>query len=81
MIRQRLIDEEEMLKNQNASYTFYPIDVRVNTEKKEVQVTGDRIAFAGGKQVSMQKETYFLKFSYNGSRLLLNSVEAMEKRQ
>ena len=79
VIRKRLIDEEEILKKQNTAYTFYPERVAVNLAKMEVQLTGDRVAFADSKMVSTQKETYALQFSYSGFRLLLISIEAMEK--
>ena len=74
IMRQKLLDEEEMLKKQNASYAFFPAEVRVDQGKMEVYLTGDRVAFAGGKQISLQKECYILSFVYSGSRLLLKGV-------
>jgi conjugal transfer pilus assembly protein TraE len=78
LMRQRLLEEEEMLKKQNAAYTFYPISVKVDMGKMEVILRGERIVFAGPKQVSSKLETYVLKFIYEGSRLFLQEVETME---
>jgi conjugal transfer pilus assembly protein TraE len=78
LMRERLIEEETMLAKQGAAYTFYPLTVDVDVSKMEVRLTGDRIAFAGSKQVSSQKETYILKFIFGGSRLLLKGVQALE---
>lgn len=78
LMRQRLIEEEKGLIQQNIAYTFYPIDIKVDVDKLEVKLSGDRIAFAGSQQVSMQKEAYLLQFIYSGSRLLLKSITALE---
>ena len=79
LMKQRLFEEEEMLKKQNSAYTFYPIDIKVDLKKMEVKLTGDRLAFAGAKTVSSKRETYALQFVYDGSRLFLKGIEAMER--
>jgi conjugal transfer pilus assembly protein TraE len=79
LMKQRLIEEEEMLKKQSSSYTFYPIEITIDLKRMEVKLTGDRIAFAGAKTVSSKRETYILSFVYDGYRLFLKGVEALEK--
>jgi conjugal transfer pilus assembly protein TraE len=81
MMKQRLFEEEEMLKKQDSAYTFYPIEIKVDLKRMEVKLTGDRIAFAGAKTVSSKRETYVLKFVYDGYRLFLKGVEAMERAE
>jgi len=81
MLKQRLIEEEEILKKQSASYVFYPIDIKVNMDQMSLLLTGDRVVFIGGKEVCQEKEGYILRFSYSGSRLLLTEVEAEKKGQ
>jgi len=78
-LKQKLLEEEALLKKQNASYTFFPTSVRVHPEKSEVLLEGDRIFFVSGKQISSEKECYLLKFIFSGSRLLLTEVNATKK--
>jgi len=78
-LKQKLLEEEEMLKKQNASYTFFPTAVHVNPTTNEVKLEGDRVFYVSGKQVSSDKESYILKFVFSGSRLLLTEVTASAK--
>lgn len=80
-LKQKLMEEEEMLHKQNASYTFFPISTHVNPEKKEVLIEGDRVLFVGGKQVSLEREGYILSFNFSGSRLLLSGITSSEHRR
>lgn len=75
-LKNKLMEEEETLRKQNSSYAFYPVDVKVDISKKEVHITGDRLFFVSGKQVSQEREEYTLSFSYIGSRLLLNGISS-----
>ena len=77
-LRQKLIEEEEFLKKQNASYVFFPSQVRVNPTQMEVHLTGDRAAYSGGVQVSLNKEHYILSFSYVSGRLLLTGISSQD---
>jgi conjugal transfer pilus assembly protein TraE len=76
-LRQKLVEEEEMLKKQNASYVFYPEKISVEPNALQVLLAGERITFAAGKQVSSKKESYVLTFGYAGSQLLLKSVSSV----
>lgn len=73
-LRQKLIREEEMLKKQNASYVFYPVEISVNSETMESLISGDRVYFVNEKQISSERESYLLKFVYTGTGLFLNSI-------
>lgn len=77
-LRQKLIEEEEFLKKQNASYVFFPSQVRVDPTQMEVHLTGDRAAYSGGVQVSLNKEHYILSFSYVSGRLLLTGISSQD---
>ena len=79
ILRQRLIEEEEILKKQSTSYVFYPIEIRVNIEQMSLHLIGDRLVFIGGKEVSKDREGYILRFSYTGSRLLLKEISLDKK--
>lgn len=80
-LKQKLIEEEEMLQKQNVSYTFFPVSIRVNQEKKEVLIEGDRVCFVNGKQISSDREGYVLSFNFSGSRLLLSGITSSENRR
>lgn len=80
ILRQRLIEEEEVLKKQSTSYVFYPIEIKVNLEQMSLLLTGDRLVFIGGKEVSKEREGYILRFNYIGSRLLLKEI-TLEKKE
>ena len=76
ILRKRLIEEEEMLAKQSASYAFFPVQVKVNPESLEVTLLGDRVFFVLGDQVSITRESYSLRFTYDGHRMLLKEVTA-----
>ena len=79
-LRRKLIEEEQILQKQSASYTFFPITIHTDAKKNEVLIEGDRVFYISGKQISCEKEGYILSFHYTGSRLLLSGVTAKEKR-
>lgn len=74
ILKQRLIEEEEILKKQSTSYVFYPFEIKVNPEEMSLLITGDRQVFIGGKEISKEREGYLLRFTYTGSRLLLTEI-------
>lgn len=78
-LKQRLIEEEEILTKQNASYVFYPVDIKVNPSEMSLTLIGDRQLFVNGKQISSAREDYTLQFSYLGSRLLLKGITSESK--
>lgn len=81
VLKQKLLEEEELLQKQSASYTFFPVSVHVNPETNQVLLEGDRIFYVSGNQVSSEREGYILSFNYSGSRLLLSGVTAKEKTE
>lgn len=78
-LKQRLIEEEEVLRKQNASYVFYPIDIKVDTAQMSLTLIGDRLLFVAGKQVSSEREEYTLYFSLLGSKMLLKGITSNRK--
>lgn len=80
ILRKKLLDEEDMLKQQNASYTFYPISVKANSNTKQVRVEGERIFYVAGKQISSEQEVYLLSFTYKGGKLYLQGITSGEEK-
>lgn len=74
LLNNKLIEEEKMLTEQDASYVFYPHYVQVDPTGLKVLITGDRVLFMGGKAMSTIKESYILSFLGKGSRLLLKEI-------
>jgi conjugal transfer pilus assembly protein TraE len=81
ILKQRLIEEEEVLKKQSTSYVFYPVEIKVNPEQMSLLLIGDRLVFIGGKEASKEREGYILRFNYTGSRLLLKEVILDKKEE
>ena len=80
VLKQKLFEEEETLKKQNSSYVFFPVNIEIDQENMKVSLTGDRVFYVSGKQVSSEREGYVLSFSYSGSALFLNGIDD-KKRQ
>lgn len=74
ILKQKLFEEEETLKKQNASYVFYLRNVFVDTETLTATLIGDRQFFIAGQQTSNERCGYTLHFTYKGARLLLNGI-------
>jgi conjugal transfer pilus assembly protein TraE len=79
-IRKKLLEEEELLKRQNASYVFFTHRVSTDMKKMEVLVEGDRLMYVSGSRVSSQQEGYILSFAYSGGRVLLTGIRSKDGR-
>lgn len=77
-INKKLSEEEKKLTKQQASYVFYPTDIRVDTQNFQVKLTGDRTFYIGGKSMSTSREIYKLSFLYAGGRMLLKEISSEE---
>ena len=79
-LRQQLTKEFELLKRENASYVFFPFSIQTNARDLTVLLEGDRILYAGGKEISNTKESYEMSFEYSGGRILLTGIEFKGKK-
>jgi conjugal transfer pilus assembly protein TraE len=73
-INSRLLLEEKKLKDEKASFVFFPVDVQVDVNTLKAVLTGDRTTYLSGQAVSTKRETYELAFSCKGARLLLTAM-------
>jgi conjugal transfer pilus assembly protein TraE len=73
-LQKKLVDEEQTLEKEHASYVFYPTGIYTEIRSKEVTLTGERTTYVSGKAVSTAKEGYTLSFAFQGSRLLLTGI-------
>jgi len=73
-INLKLVTEEKMLKEEHASYVFFPVDVQVDITALKATLIGDKTTYLSGKVVSTRREIYEMTFSCKGARLLLNGV-------
>lgn len=74
LLKQRLVQEEETLKKQNASYVFFLNHVFVDPSLLTVRLVGDRQFFVAGQPLSSEECSYKLHFTYTGGRLLLQEI-------
>lgn len=79
-LKQKLVEEEGVLKKQNASYVFYLNNIFADPKTLKVTLVGERQFFVGGKQTSQEKRAYTLHFKYEGIRLLLNGISEEKDR-
>lgn len=77
VLNKKLLEEEQMLFTQNASYVFFPVDIIVDYENLQVNLIGERTTYVSGKAVSTVKEGYRIGFNSKGARLLLNRVSSI----
>lgn len=74
ILKKRLIEEEKMLRKHRLSYLFYPTEIKINLEKLEVLLFGDRVVLASGKKISAGREGYLLRFTDSGNKLFLKDI-------
>jgi len=79
-LKNRLVEEEEILKKQNASYVFYLNNIFVNLELLAVTLVGERQFLVAGQKTSIENCGYTLHFIYTGSRLLLKGVTQVKEK-
>jgi conjugal transfer pilus assembly protein TraE len=77
-LNKKLMEEEQRLEKERASYVFFPTGIYTNIESKEVVLSGNRTIYVSGKMVSSVVESYSLSFVFQGSRLLLSGVTERE---
>ena len=80
VLKQKLIEEEGILKQQNASYVFYLSNIFVNPQLLTVTLLGERQFFVAGKQNTNERCGYTLHFTYEGTRLLLNGISQEKEK-
>jgi conjugal transfer pilus assembly protein TraE len=78
-LKQRLLEEEEKLKKQNASISFFPLGVQVNQSNLELILEGEKVFTVGSQQISKKKEKYKMSFSFESGVLKLSGIENYEE--
>lgn len=72
-LSQKLIEQEQYLKEHSITTVFFPKSVRVDEKHKLAKVTG-QIKQMVGKEITKEEEhTYMLKYQYDGVRFLISS--------
>lgn len=78
-LKAELISEEEHIKKEHVTTSFYPVNVVVDSKKMISQITGDLQSSVGDAQLPLKRLTYQINFSYNNGRLLVKSFEEVKK--
>jgi conjugal transfer pilus assembly protein TraE len=79
LLSKRLESELLKLKKDDASYVFFKTKIVVDPQKLTVLLEGERKLFLKEQVLSTAQERYLLSFIHFGGRLLLTSVERLEK--
>jgi len=79
-LNKKLTEEASRIQKEGISYVFFPLEVRVRLEKKEVLISGERVSYLNDRKLSSNKEEYLLSFTYSGGRLLLSGIKSQEVR-
>ena len=79
ILSSKLVEELNKLKKDNASYVFFRTKVVVDPYKQSILLEGIRQLLMGGKVISEAQESYRLRFTNFGGRLLLSSIERGEE--
>lgn len=77
MFRQKLIEEEKNLKEQNISYVFFPLEVEVVPKKLKAVLKGDTVTYVGPNRTTTKQDIFELNFTYQGGRLLLKEIKSI----
>jgi conjugal transfer pilus assembly protein TraE len=75
-LKKHLIEEEEILRKQNAAFVFFLSQISVDTQHMIVKLTGEKQLFVSGKKVSSEQSHYHLHFVYVSGRLLLKEISS-----
>ena len=77
ILKRQLMDEQARYKRENLSTHFRPLEVVVKLADLEVLVAGELVSFVGSTKASQAKETFSIKYSYNGGFLSIVSFQKM----
>jgi conjugal transfer pilus assembly protein TraE len=75
VILQRLLEQEEYMREHEVSTDFSPISIKVDAGKKEAVIEGELITFVADKKVSNEKTSYLLSFEVKGTKLYLSGFK------
>lgn len=78
-LKKRLIEEERRAGDGQISTGFKPIQIKVNAERLEAELTGDLLSYVAGKMVSSVRESYLLRFQYTQGRLLVTQFKLISE--
>ncbi len=77
-LKKQLIEVEDRLKKEHMTMTFFPGDVKVDTDKLAARVSGDLQYWIGDIQPPSQHVTYLYQFRYKQGRLTLASFREVK---
>lgn len=78
-LKKRLTEEETRAREGQISTSFKPVQIKVNAERLEAELTGDLLSYVGGKMASSVRESYRMRFQYLQGRLLVTQFALMSQ--
>lgn len=75
LVKAKLLEDQLHLKQKNVSSVFYPINMKTDATKLNVEVTGDFTALVGKTQTQSNRKTYVIRYENHNGKLLIKSFE------
>lgn len=73
ILKVKLIEVEDQIKKEHITTSFYPNDIKVDTNKLIAEVSGDLQYTVGDTQLAPTHVSYQIKFSYKQGQLKITS--------
>lgn len=77
-LKSRLVQEEDRINEQHISMAFYPVNVKVSSDKLQVMIDGDLKAQVGDASIPTRRVRYLVSYRYDAGRLLIKSFEEVK---
>jgi len=77
-LKQKLFEDEKRLKKMNLSTSFQPNSVKVDQNKRSVEIQGDLMRYVGEKRISQSRDVYRFEFEFHRGRLLIKSFKLIK---
>lgn len=77
-LRSQLVQEEDRITEQHISMAFYPVNVKVNSNKFQVILDGDLKTNVGEASVPTKRVSYLVSYRFDAGRLLIKSFEEVK---
>lgn len=71
-LKNQFIANEDHLKQNNLTTSFYPVDIQVDTQQLTAKITGDLKSYVGSQLTSSVRQTYLAMYTYHHGRLLIS---------
>lgn len=79
VLKNQLIVNEDRIKQNNITTSFYPNDIKVDVKHLTTVITGDLKTYVGSQMTSTIRQSYVTKYTYHQGRLLISQFNEVQK--